>query len=158
MKNHNVPRPKYITLCDQLFEALRQKIPDLKIRHEGRLCLMWSTGAAIAWASPVRIWGGIRLSFVGELQQLKQFPASIISLKTTPVTSMWGDCYVSFSISNNAQLTEAVELLYTISYPLTMAWLSKDAGAFKARRPQTAKDTNRLQPAAHPLRTQPSAF
>jgi hypothetical protein len=158
MKNHNATCPKYTTLCNQLFEVLRQKIPGLRIKHEGRLCLMWSTGAAIAWASPVRIWGGIRVSFVGKLEQLKQFPASIISLKTTPITTMWGDCCVSFRISNKAQMAEAAELLSTISYPLTMARLSKDAGAFKASQPQAAEDTNRLHPAAHPLRTQPSAL
>jgi hypothetical protein len=92
----------------------------------------------------------MRVWFVGDSQSLKKFPASTFPLKIRPIPGMWGDCCGSFRISGEAQLTEAVELLFAISYPLTLTWFSQDASVFKARRTpfigdQKAKLTQRAQ-------------
>jgi hypothetical protein len=123
MTNQNTACPKPMTPYGQLFEALQKKIPGLQIKLDDNLCSMWSTGTVIVWATPVRIWGGIRVWFVGNSQNLKKFPALTIPLKIRPILGMWGDCCCSFKISNDAQLPEVVELLLTVSYPLSLKWI-----------------------------------
>jgi hypothetical protein len=147
MTNHHAACPKSLTLCDQLFEALQRKIPGLRIKYDDNLCSMWSTGAVIAWASPIMIWGGIRVWFIGESQNMKKFPTSTLPLKIKPILGMWGDSCASFQISNNAQIEAATELLFTISYPLSITWLSNDVEVLKGHRPPATvgQKTNAVQ-------------
>jgi len=152
MTNHDAACKEPTTLCDQLFEALQGKIPRLQIKYNDNLCSMWSTGAVIAWASPIMLWGGIQVWFVGDLQNTKKFPASTIPLKIKPIAGMWGDCCCSFKISNESHLAEAVELLFTVSYPLTMTWCPQDASASKIRRhfaPDDQKKVSNLTPGVY---------
>jgi hypothetical protein len=143
MTNHNAACLKSPTLCDQLFEALQRKIPGLQIKYNDNLCSIWSTGAVIAWASPIMIWGGIRVWFIGESQNMKKFQASTLPLKIKPILGMWGDSCGSFQISNNAQIEAATELLFTVSYPLSITWLSNDVGNLKDQRPPSTKKQTR---------------
>jgi hypothetical protein len=140
MTNRTTTCSKSTMFCDHLFQALRRKIPGLQIRHNDNLCSIWSTGTVIAWVSPITIWSGIRVWFIGESENMKKFPALTIPLKITPIPGMWGDCCGSFKISSEAQISEAVELLFAVSYPLSIAWLSNEAGAFKAHRPPATGD------------------
>jgi len=144
MTNHEATCKKTTTLCDQLFEALQRKIPGLQIKYNDNLCSIWSTGAVIAWASPIMLWGGIRVWFVGDSQNTKKFPAPTIPLKIKPIAGMWGDYCCSFKISSESHLAEAAELLFTVSYPLTMTWFPQDARASKTRRPLATDDQKKV--------------
>jgi hypothetical protein len=126
MTNHNTTSPKSTTLCDRLFEALQRKIPNLKMKNGGDWYSLWSTGMVIAWVSRIKIWGGIRVWFAGDSESVKGFLASAITPRMAPIGGVWGDCYGSFKISNEAQLAEAVELLSKIS--------SDEARTFKSQR------------------------
>ncbi|HEX3856469.1 MAG TPA: hypothetical protein VHY30_04130 [Verrucomicrobiae bacterium] len=104
---------------------MQQKIPDLKMKNDGDWYSLWGTGMVIAWVSRIKIWGGIRVWFAGDSETVKKFLASAITPKMTPIGGVWGDCYGSFKISNDAQLPEAVELLSKIS--------SNETGFFKSQ-------------------------
>jgi hypothetical protein len=134
MSNHKSLFTKSDLLCDQLFAALQSKIPGLQIKQNDNLCSIWSTGAIIAWVSPVRLWGEIKIWFIGESQSLEKFSATNLSLRITPIAGMWGDHCGSFKIANEAQLAEAVELLFTVSYPLTLRWFPQTAPTLKTVR------------------------
>jgi hypothetical protein len=120
MPNHAFACPKSTMLCDQLFHALRLKIPDLQIKNDNGWCSMWNIGGVVAWISHNRIRGGITVWFRGDLEKAKNISAQSIMLKITPITGVWGDCCGSFMVSKDDQLAEAVEVLFEISYPLSL--------------------------------------
>lgn len=132
MTNHNNTCSKSTMLLDQLFEALHRKTPNLKVKNGGDWYSLCSTGMIIAWVSRIKIWGGIRVWFAGDSETVKKFLASAISPKMAPIGGVWGDCYGSFKISNEAQLADAVELLSKVS--------SNKAGAFKSQRQSAGDD------------------
>jgi hypothetical protein len=120
MPNHAAACPKSATWCNQLFRALRLKIPDLQVKNDNGWCSMWNTGGVIAWVSHNRIRGGVTIWFRGDLEKAKKISAQSIMLKITPLTGVWCDCCGSFTISKADQLAEAAEVLFEISYPLTL--------------------------------------
>jgi hypothetical protein len=134
MTNHGATCSKSTILCGQLYEALHRKIPDLKIKNGSEWCSIWSTGVVIAWISHTTIRAGIRVWFLGNWETLKEFSALAGVPKITPIAGAWGDYCGSLKISNDAQLTEAVELLFAI--------YSNEAGAFKAQWKPAGRDQN----------------
>jgi hypothetical protein len=120
MPNHAATCPKSTMLCDQLFQGLRLKIPDLQIKNDNGWCSMWNIGGVIAWVSHSKIRGGIRVWFRGDSEKAKRISTRFISLKTIPITGAWGDCCGNFMVSKDHQLAEAVEALFAVSYPLSL--------------------------------------
>lgn len=129
-KNWRVIPLKSEVLCEQLFLALCQKIPHLQIKHNDHWSLISSNGLAIAWITENRIWGSIKIWFIGDSQHARRFAASKINLKITIISSIWGDCRGSFRISENAQISESVGLLYAVFYPILIG-RNKSAGSPK---------------------------
>jgi hypothetical protein len=119
MPNHAAACPKSTMLCDQLFQALRLKIPDLQIKNDNGWCSMWNIGGVVAWISHNKIRRGVTVWFRGDLEKAKKISARSIMLKIIPITGVRGDCCGSFMVAKDDQLAEAAEVLFEISYPLS---------------------------------------
>ncbi len=117
-KNQEIVPSKSEMLSEQLFLALCQKIPHLQIKHNDHWSLISCDGLAIAWITENRIWGSIKVWFVGDSQNARGFAASKIKLKISLAESIWGDCRGNFRVSENAQISQAAELLYAVFYPV----------------------------------------
>ena len=116
-KNRRIVPLTSEVLCEQLFLALGQKIPHLQIKHNDHWSLISSNELVLAWITENRIWGSIKIWFIGDSQNAGKFPASKIKLRVTLISSIWGDCRGSFRISENAQISQAAELLHAVFYP-----------------------------------------
>jgi hypothetical protein len=127
-------------LREQLFLALSQKIPHLQLKHNDHWSLISSNGLAIAWITENKIWGSIKIWFIGDSQSARKFAASKIKLRITIISSIRGDCRGNFRISENAHISQAAELLYTVFYPCLMEHrkLSTSATLTKVEREYAA--------------------
>jgi hypothetical protein len=119
-------------LCEQLFQALAQKIPDLRIKHNDHWSSISNNGLAMIWMTENRVWGSVKVWFLGDAKSARNFSATRIKLKLTPVPSLFGDCRGDFRISEQDQISQAVELLDTVSYPALIEYRKSRTGVTSA--------------------------
>lgn len=109
-------------LCQKLFDALNQKIPNVIYKQGKNKCSFGAVGGRkiFAWVNShssrnpqLNVW------FLGGANQSKQF----IELSINPrheTDGSWAEYGGSFTIKNDKQLAEAVEFLVSISYPTSI--------------------------------------
>ncbi len=123
MANHSLACQASKDLCDRLFEALNQRIPDLKYNKGGNKCSFKVVNArkVFAWVnshsqrnSHLNIW------FLGKSDQTEGFKALDIRPRNE-TEGTWADYGGSFRVEDQRQLSEAVELLCSISYPASLS-------------------------------------
>jgi hypothetical protein len=119
-------------LCEQLFQALGQKIPDLRIKYNDHWSSISNDGLAMIWMTENRVWGSVKVWFLGDLKSATNFSATKIKLKSTPVPSIFGDCRGDFRISECSQISQAVELLHTVSHPALIEYRKSRTGVASA--------------------------
>ena len=121
MANHRNASSGSKSLCEQLFEALNEKIPNLEYEQQGHKCKLKARGArrALAWINShssnqarLNIW------FAGSMAEAQKFDELDAHPRRTPENAgHWAPYEGSFNINNSGELKVAVELLVKISYP-----------------------------------------
>jgi len=119
MANHSKSCAGAKGLCQRLFDALNQRIPNLEYERQENKCKFKASGSrkAFAWvnthgfrSSKIEIW------FLGNLDDARKYWKLIIRPRT-PTNSSWDEYHGRFDISNAEQLEAATELLFSLSYP-----------------------------------------
>jgi len=120
MADHSGASPESKNLCERLFRALNQRIPNLEYRKGANKCSIGVIGGRkiFAWInshssrkSRLNIW------FLGNLDQASRFRGLSVQARKTAASGSWADYEGSFSVDNDEQLADAVELLVSVSYP-----------------------------------------
>jgi hypothetical protein len=119
-------------LCEQLFQALARKIPDLRIKHNDHWSAISNNGLAMIWMTENRVWGSVKVWFLGDSKSARNFSPTKIKLTLTPVSSIFGDCRGDLRISEQGQISQAVELLHTASHPALIEYRKSRAGVAAA--------------------------
>jgi hypothetical protein len=122
MANHVSACESSTQLCDRLFNELNKKISHLVQEKGENKCSFKSTGIIFAWVNChyVRI-GRLNIWFLGDVEKAKKFSKLNVHPRGNPQNAGgWLPFEGSFDINNDEQLAEAVDLLFTISYPASL--------------------------------------
>jgi len=119
MASHQDSSPESASLCDRLFERLKQELPSVA-REKGDNWCGFRGGDkvfAYAWHSTSDSW--VKIWFRGSSGAASGFPKLSIRPRN-PTSGTWKKFGGSFKIYDDAQVEEAAGLLSSISYPLRL--------------------------------------
>jgi hypothetical protein len=108
-------------MCVQLFEALRQRIDGLQCRKVKTWCCYFALGRRkrFAYVTHRVRTGRLEVWALGEIQDTSVFPNLDIRPRM-PTEGTWGTNYpTKFSVRDQSQVRDAVEFLFSVSYPLS---------------------------------------
>jgi hypothetical protein len=106
-------------LCEQLFDFLKQRIGDLTCERGQNWCAYRGHGKVFAyvWHSTKDAW--VNVWFRGSAGDGACFPKLEIRPRN-PTSGTWKKFGGCFKVNNEREIADAVELLSSVSYPLSI--------------------------------------
>jgi hypothetical protein len=118
MANHNRACAESSHLCELLFNELKPKIPNLNWKNGANWCSFKADGVVFAWIGHSPRNSFITIWFLGDLEKMERFSGIMINPRN-PTSSTWANFNGNFKVSNQDQIKEAADLLFTESYPVS---------------------------------------
>ena|SRR6266496_283921 len=122
MANHSSACSSSSKLCQQLFDSLNQRIPNLTYKQGPNKCSIGVIGGRkiFAWInSHSSLCRRVNVWFLGDSNGACNLTELSINARSQ-TEGTWAEYGGSFTIENEEQLAEAVEFLSSVSYPASI--------------------------------------
>jgi hypothetical protein len=120
MANHEASCSESAKLCEQLFDFLKQRIAGVTCERGQNWCAYRGRGKVFAyvWHSSKDAW--VNVWFRGSAGVCSSFPRLDIRPRN-PTSGTWKKFGGCFKLNNSREITDAAELLSSVSFPLSIS-------------------------------------
>jgi hypothetical protein len=118
MSGHRESRKESRSLCDELYEALKGSIPNLRCAPTQRWCGYYTpTRRRFAYVAHFKTSDRIEVWCRGSLNDLRKVDSPVVRGRTRTDSGGWEDEFPGrFEVTHASQIPGAAKLLYTVSY------------------------------------------